>query len=348
MPMIARDRHDGAAPDAENMLDVPLLLQNKNLPASNGAFFERLSPMTGEVVSRAAAATPADAAAAVASAAAAFPKWSAVGPSERRARLVEAAAIIEGRADLFVTAMAEETGATASWSRFNVELAASMLREAGAATTQIAGEVILSDKPGMTAFALRQPVGVVLGMAPWNAPVILGVRALAMPLACGNTVILKASEICPRTHRLIGESLCDAGMDGGVVNIVSNAPADASIIVEALIAQPAVRRVNFTGSTRVGRMIAEVAARYLKPALLELGGKAPLIVLDDADLDEAVRAAAFGAFMNQGQICMSTERIIVDELVATAFVGMLARKAATLVAGNPQRLQHAARNRHRL
>lgn len=204
MPMIARDRHDGAAPDAENMLDVPLLLQNKNLPASNGAFFERLSPMTGEVVSRAAAATPADAAAAVASAAAAFPKWSAVGPSERRARLVEAAAIIEGRADSFVTAMAEETGATASWSRFNVELAASMLREAGAATTQIAGEVILSDKPGMTAFALRQPVGVVLGMAPWNAPVILGVRALAMPLACGNTVILKASEICPgHTNSLV-------------------------------------------------------------------------------------------------------------------------------------------------
>lgn len=133
-----------------------------------------------------------------------------------------------------------------------------------------------------------------------------------------------------------------------MVNIVSNAPADASIIVEALIAQPAVRRVNFTGSTRVGRMIAEVAARYLKPALLELGGKAPLIVLDDADLDEAVRAAAFGAFINQGQICMSTERIIVDKSVATAFVGMLARKAATLVAGNPQELQHAARNRHRL
>jgi acyl-CoA reductase-like NAD-dependent aldehyde dehydrogenase len=120
-----------------------------------------------------------------------------------------------------------------------------------------------------------------------------------------------------------------------VVNVVSNAPADASMIAEALIAQPAVRRVNFTGSTRVGRMIAEIAARYLKPALLELGGKASLIVLDDADLDEAVRAAAFGAFMNQGQICMSTERIVVDESVATAFVEMLARKAATLVAGNP-------------
>jgi vanillin dehydrogenase len=335
MPISARDQRGGFAPDRASLLDVPLLLRNKNVPASNGVVFERLSPITGEVVSRAAAATPADAAAAVASAAAAFPKWSAAGPGERRVRLLSAAAIIEGRVDLFITAMAEETGATAGWARFNVELAANMLREAAAATTRIGGEVIPSDKPGMTAIALRQPVGVVLGIAPWNAPVILGVRALAMPLACGNTVILKASEICPHTHRLIGESLCEAGLDDGVVNVISNAPADASMIVEALIAQPAVRRVNFTGSTRVGRMIAEIAARYLKPALLELGGKASLIVLDDADLDEAVRAAAFGAFMNQGQICMSTERIVVDESVAPAFVEMLARKAATLIAGNP-------------
>ena len=127
----------------------------------------------------AAAATPADAAVAVASAAAAFPKWSATGPGERRARLLAAAASIEGRVDRFVTAMAEETGATAGWARFNVELAANMLREAAAATTRIGGEVIPSDKPVMTAMALRQPVGVVLGIAPWNAPVILGVRALA-------------------------------------------------------------------------------------------------------------------------------------------------------------------------
>jgi vanillin dehydrogenase len=335
MPVVAREEDNGRKPDRSHALDVPLLLRNRNLPASNGAFFERLSPVTGDVVSRAAAATPADAVAAVASAAAAFPKWSATGPNEKRTRLLDAAGIIESRADLFVAAMADETGATAAWAHFNVELAASMLREAAAATTQIAGEVIPSNKPGMTALALRQPVGVVLGMAPWNAPVILGVRALAMPLACGNTVILKASEICPRTHRLIGEALCDAGLDGGVVNVVSNAPADTSQIVETLIAQPAVRRVNFTGSTRVGRLIAEVAARYLKPALLELGGKAPLIVLDDADLDEAVRASAFGAFMNQGQICMSTERIVVDESVAAAFVPKLTRKAATLVAGPP-------------
>jgi len=233
--------------------------------------------------------------------------------------------------------MAEETGATEAWGRFNVALAAAMMREAAALTTQVVGEIIPSDRPGVTAFALRQPVGVVLGVAPWNAPVILGVRAIAAPLACGNTIVLKGSEICPHVHRLIGEACRDAGLGEGVVNVVSNAPADASRIVEALIAHPTVRRVNFTGSTRVGRQVAELAARHLKPALLELGGKAPLIVLDDADLDEAVAAAAFGAFMNQGQICMSTERLIVDESVADEFAAKLAAKAATLVAGDPRK-----------
>jgi acyl-CoA reductase-like NAD-dependent aldehyde dehydrogenase len=120
------------------------------------------------------------------------------------------------------------------------------------------------------------------------------------------------------------------------VNVLSNAPADAAKIVEALIAHPASRRVNFTGSTKVGRIIAKLAAEHLKPVLLELGGKAPLIVLDDADLDQAVDAAAFGAFMNQGQICMSTERIIVDERVADAFVAKFAAKASKLPAGDPR------------
>jgi acyl-CoA reductase-like NAD-dependent aldehyde dehydrogenase len=210
-----------------------------------------------------------------------------------------------------------------------------MLREAAAMTTQIYGEVIPSDVPGSFAMALRQPCGVVLGIAPWNAPVILGTRALAMPLACGNTVVLKASELSPAVHRLIGQVLQDAGLGDGVVNVICNAPEDAPSIVARLIANPAVRRVNFTGSTHVGRIIGELSARHLKPALLELGGKAPLLVLDDADLDAAVEAAAFGAYFNQGQICMSTERLVVDEKVADAFVDKLASKAANLHAGDP-------------
>jgi len=124
--------------------------------------------------------------------------------------------------------------------------------------------------------------------------------------------VLKASELCPAVHRLIGSVLQEAGLGDGVVNIILNSPTDAPQIVERLIANPAVKRVNFTGSTAVGRIVALLAARHLKPALLELGGKAPFVVLDDADLDAAVEAAAFGAFFNQGQICMSTERIVVD------------------------------------
>src|SRR5450631_3272640 len=272
--------------------------------------FKRHDPVTGELATEAAAATVADATGAADAAAAAFPAWSARGPNERRAMLNRAAVALEARAGDFVEAMMGEIGATEGWARFNLMLASSMVREAAALTTQISGEVIPSDKPGCIALAIREPAGVVLGIAPWNAPIILGVRALATALACGNTTVLKASEICPATHRLIGDVFTEAGFPAGAVNVITRAPADAGPIVNALIAHPAVRRVSFTGSTKVGRIVAETAARELKPVLLELGGKAPLVVLDDADLDEAVNAAAFGAFMNQGQICMSTERIV--------------------------------------
>ena len=320
------------------MFDVDLLVR-ESAGKSHGVrrTFDRINPLTGTVATRAVAATVDDAENAAASAAAAFPVWSRLGPAERRARLAASADALEAREAEFLEAMTEEIGATSSWGRFNVSLAAAMLREAAAMTTAVIGEMIPSARPGVAAMALRQPVGVVLSIAPWNAPVILGVRSLAMPLACGNTVVFKGSEICPRTHRLIGECFHAAGCGEGVVNVLNNAPADASKIVETLIAHPTVRRVNFTGSTRVGRHVAELAARYLKPVLLELGGKAPLLVLDDADLDEAVAAAAFGAFMNQGQICMSTERLIVDETVAERFVHKLAAKAQTLVAGDPRR-----------
>jgi acyl-CoA reductase-like NAD-dependent aldehyde dehydrogenase len=318
------------------MQDINLLIGDRHVAASNGATFERRDPITGEVASRAAAATITDAQSAADAAAAAFPAWSKLGPNARRTILLKAADLIEAHTADFINLMATEIGATAGWAGFNVKLAAGMLREAASMTTQITGEVIPSDKPGCVAMAVRQPAGVVLGIAPWNAPVILGVRAIATPLACGNTVILKASEICPGTHHLIGAVLREAGMPAGVVNVITNAPEDAAKIVETLIAHAAVRRINFTGSTRVGRIIAETAARYLKPVLLELGGKASLVVLDDADLDAAVAASAFGAFMNQGQICMSTERIVVDNAVADDFVARLATKAESLQAGNPR------------
>ena len=298
--------------------------------------FTRINPITGEVASSATAMKAADIPAITARAAAAFPAWAAQGPNARRAVLMKAAAALEARQADFVAAMMAETGSTAGWAMFNLGLAASMVREAAALTTQIAGEVIPSDKPGCLAMALKEPVGVLVGIAPWNAPIILGVRAIAVPLACGNAVILKASETCPRTHALIIEAFAEAGFPEGVVNVVTNAPEDAAEVVGALIDAPEVKRINFTGSTHVGRIIATRAAQQLKPCLLELGGKAPLIVLEDADLDEAVKAAAFGAFMNQGQICMSTERIIVVDAVADAFAEKFAAKAGSMAAGDPR------------
>lgn len=316
--------------------NVRLSIGGNEAGAASGRTYTRANPLTGEVASTAAAAGASDACAAADAAAAAFPGWAETGPNARRALLTKAAAALEAKGDQFVDAMMTEIGATEGWARFNLMLAASIVREAASITTQISGEVIPSDKPGCISMALREPAGVVLGIAPWNAPIILGVRAIAVPLACGNSVIFKASEVCPRTHALIVEAFHDAGLPAGVVNLVTNAPEDAGEVVGALIDHPAVKRINFTGSTAVGRIIARRAAENLKPVVLELGGKAPLIVLEDADLDEAVKAAAFGAFMNQGQICMATERIIVVESVADAFAEKFAAKARSIATGDPR------------
>ncbi len=319
------------------MTVISMLINGASVQATGGATFERRNPLDGTVATTAPAATVADAVAAADAAAKAFPAWSALGPNARRALLLKAAHALESKVDAFAAAMAAETGASGMWAGFNVHLAAGLLQEAAALTTQIAGEVIPSDVPGSLAMGVRQAAGVVLGIAPWNAPIILGVRAIATPLACGNTVILKGSELCPATHGLIIEALQEAGLPPGVVNFVTNAPADAGAVVEAIVAHPAVRRVNFTGSTKVGRIIAQTCAKYLKPVVLELGGKAPLLVLDDADIDAAVAGTVFGAFANSGQICMSTERIIVDNAVADEFVAKLGARAKALPLGDPRK-----------
>jgi acyl-CoA reductase-like NAD-dependent aldehyde dehydrogenase len=232
--------------------------------------------------------------------------------------------------------VADETNGTIGWGMFNVQLGAGMLAYyANQVDSPAEEQEIPSHIPGKRAKAVRQPVGVVVGIAPWNAPVVLGVRAVAAPLAYGNTVVLKASEQSPRTQASIVDALRDAGLPEGAVNLVTNDPEDAAEVVEELIAHPAVQRINFTGSTRVGRIVAEMAARHLKRVLLELGGKASLVVLADADLERAVAAANFGSFMHQGQICMSTERIVIDRSVADEFAHKLAERASGLKMGDP-------------
>jgi vanillin dehydrogenase len=318
------------------MYEAQLSIGGASRAAAQGATFDRKNPVSGAVATRAAAATLEDVHAAIDAAAAAFPAWSALTPAPRRQLLMKAAAKLRERSADFAERASAETGSTIGWGHFNVHLAAMMLEEAAAITTQIGGEVIPSDSPGTLAMAVRRPAGVVVGMAPWNAPIILAVRAVAVPLACGNTVVLKASETCPATHRLIADAFAAAEFPPGVVNVITHSADAAPQVVEALIAHPAVRRVSFTGSTRVGRIVGELAGRHLKPAVLELGGKAPMVVLDDADLDEAVKAAVFGAFMNQGQICMSTERIIVDAKIADQFVERFRTKTQGLKVADPR------------
>jgi aldehyde dehydrogenase (NAD+) len=185
--------------------------------------------------------------------------------------------------------------------------------------------------------AIRQPVGVVAGIAPWNAPLILSLRAVALPMACGNTTVLKPSAEAPVSGGIIfAEIFEEAGFPKGVFNVVTNGPGFSGEVGDELIGHPKVRRLSFTGSSEVGRQIAEKAARHLKKVTLELGGNDPLIVLKDADVDYAVNAATFGRFNHQGQICMSSKRIIVERPLAARFTRKFVEKVRTLKVGDPQ------------
>jgi vanillin dehydrogenase len=303
--------------------------------AFDGRTYQKKNPYTGRIASQVAAGKRADARRAIEAAAAAFPAWSAGAPGVRRNLLLKAADVLESRMQEISKIVAEETGGTFGWGMFNCIYTVGMLREAAAQAYGLIGEIIPTDLPDTTAMAMRQAVGVVVGIAPWNAPVILGMRAVASPLAYGNTVVLKASEESPGTHLALGAVFEKAGFPKGVVNVITNAPPDAAEVVDELISNPKTRRISFTGSTKIGRLIAESAGRHLKRTVLELGGKAPQIVLADADLEAAVAAANFGAFMHQGQICMSTERLVVERPVADAFAQKLAAKASTLQVGDP-------------
>jgi salicylaldehyde dehydrogenase len=316
-------------------MDSKLIIDNEHVAAAGGATYARISPTSGQKVTVAAAATVDDANKAATSAGAAFKSWSLTSPTERRRIMLKAADALEAKMPQFIEAMANEVGASELWSGFNVMLAANLFREAAGLATQIQGETIPTDKPGALSMTVRQPAGVVLSIVPWNGPVVLAARAIAYPLVCGNTVVFRASEASPRTHLLVAEALLDAGLPPGALNFLTNDPADAADVIDALIAHPAVRRINFTGSTKIGRIIAQKAATQLKRCLLELGGKAPLVVLDDANVDAAVRAAVFGSFLYQGQICMSTERLVVDTAVADEFVRKYAARAQELPVGDP-------------
>jgi acyl-CoA reductase-like NAD-dependent aldehyde dehydrogenase len=304
--------------------------------ASGGETFEDHDPFTADVVANVPAGTREDARRAIEAAAKAFPAWSQTPPAERQRIFLKAADILESRADEIGSWLTRETGSTFGFAMFQLQFVQGLFRQAAALGYQPMGEIIPSDT-GAFAMGIRRPVGVVGAIAPWNAALILPARSFAAPIALGNTVVLKPSELSPYVGGLVwGEIFGEAGLPDGVLNIVTHAPGEAGPIGDEFAENPAVRVINFTGSTETGRRIAEAAGRNLTRVVLELGGSNPLIVLADADLDYAVDATAFGAFLHQGQICMSARRIIVEQPIADTFVERLVEKTKGLKSGDPR------------
>ncbi len=301
-----------------------------------GARFDDHDPFTGDVVASVAAGGREDARRAVEAAHEAFGAWSQAGPGQRQAVFLKAADVLESRMDEVVGWLAKETGCSFGFGMFQMGFVPGLFRQAAGAAYTPTGTVIPSDLPGAFAMGLRRPVGVVGAISPWNAALILSARAIASPLVFGNTVVLSPSEESPYVGGLIwGEIFAEAGLPEGVLNIVTHDRVGAKDVGDELVENPRVRRINFTGSTATGRKLAEAAGRQLKRIVLELGGQNPLIVLADADLEYAVNAAAFGAYLHQGQICMSARRIIVERPVAEQFSAALAAKISGWGTGDP-------------
>jgi acyl-CoA reductase-like NAD-dependent aldehyde dehydrogenase len=317
--------------------DLALFIDGEWRESESGRSFEKLNPWDGSVVARAAAADASDARTAIEAASAVASQWAQSSPRLRQEIFLRAASILESRAGDVLAWLAEETGCGSAFGTMQVDFALSLLRQASGAGYQSVGQIIPSDHPGGMAMAIRRPVGVVASIAPWNAALILSGRGILAPIALGNSVVLKPSEESPYVGGLLwAEIFAEAGLPPGVLNVVTHAAGEASPIGEEIVTNRAVRRINFTGSTATGRRLAEAAGRNLKRVVLELGGQNPLIVLRDADLEYAVEAAAYGSFLNQGQICMCARRLYVEKPVADEFLERFAVKARSLVVGDPK------------
>ncbi|PLB45591.1 aldehyde dehydrogenase [Aspergillus steynii IBT 23096] len=296
---------------------VPLIINNKNIFTDTQ--FDVTNPGTGQVEHQCSSASAKDATDAVEAAQAAFPAWSRTKPDVRRDILLRTADVFVERKEEFLRYMVEETAAEQMYNEFIFQLGVNLLRDAAGKISSIVGTVPTIAGEGESAIIYKQPYGVILGIAPWNAPYILGTRSVALALAAGNTTVLKGSELSPKCFWAIGDAFRQAGLPDGALNVIYSRPQDAVEVTTALIAHPALRKLSFTGSTAVGRKIGVIAAQHIKPVILELGGKAPTIVLEDANLEKAALGAVLGSFIHSGQVCMCTERIIVHRSIVDQF-----------------------------
>ncbi|MCJ1427414.1 hypothetical protein MMC29_005317 [Sticta canariensis] len=307
---------------------IPLQINGKDVKTSTT--YKVVNPTTNELAWESCSASNSEAIEAADAAQAAFPAWSKTKVSTRRDIFLKAADVMIRRADELSNYIKTETGADESFTAFNVFASAEQLRDVAGRIPTVVGHLPAYNSEDRSAMILKEPFGVVLGIAPWNAAYFLGFRAVTYAIAAGNTVILKGSELSPRCHWAVGSVFKEAGLPDGVLNVLTHRPQDAAEVTRTLVEHPAVKKINFTGSTAVGRIIAAMAGKNLKPVLLELGGKASAIVLKDADLELTATQCVIGAFLSSGQVCMATERIIVHSSLASPFSQALKKATAEL------------------
>jgi acyl-CoA reductase-like NAD-dependent aldehyde dehydrogenase len=309
-----------------------LYIDGKWSGAADGAVADDFNPATGALFARVAQAGRADALRAVEAAYKARESWARLIVSERAAILLRAADILATRVDEFREVLIDESGSTFGKSMFEVFYCIDLLRSAAGDARHIFGETLPHSMNGQVGMTIRQPLGVIGGIAPFNAPFLLAMKKVALALAAGNCFVLKPSEETPVIGLKIAELFEAAGLPPGVLNVVTGPARD---VAGVLLSDPRVRMITFTGSTQVGKIIAVEAAKHLKKITLEMGGKNPLIVLRDADVDYAVRAGCFGIYFHQGQVCMANSRIIVEAPVFDEFCEKFAARAQTYKVGDP-------------
>jgi acyl-CoA reductase-like NAD-dependent aldehyde dehydrogenase len=305
--------------------------------AENGRTFDDLEPYSGKIYAKVAAASRKDMKFALTAAAEAFPVWAATTPQQRAELLFKAAVIIKRRRSEIAEILARETGSTISFAAFQQDLLAQFLEEGAGWAYHIKGEVLQTNVPGSFSIGVRRPLGVVASFTPWNGASILSWRTVIAPIVAGNTVVVKPSEFAPISAGLmIAEIAEEAGFPPGVINVVTHAPGDAGNMSDEIFENPNVRVINLIGGVKTAKYLAERAGKTLKRTVLELGGYNPMIILDDVDVDYAVRAATFGSFFHQGQICMNTRKIIIQRKIYNQFLEKFIARSNSLPFGDPE------------
>ena len=298
---------------------------------SGGLYFDDINPSDQSIIAKVAKGTTADIDKAVAAAKKAFVSFSQTQAKDREVILSRAAALVERDREEYLQLLIDEVGSPIMKAQFEVDYCINAFRAAAGVPRRLTGETMPLDRPGAFGMSVREPVGIIACITPFNVPLLKNVKQIAMVIATGNTSVLLPSEFATQVTVKFAETLAEAGTPPGVFNYVTGDPFE---IGDHLTSHKDIASINFCGSPRIGKHVAELAAKDLKPITLELGGKNPLVVLDDADIDKALEAAMLGIFFFQGQACMASSRIILQRGIADKFIPAFKNIAASIKVGD--------------